>query len=102
MEGYIIKIRMTKVKGLLLIVFGVLLALCITLAGLYIAEEARLDKLQQTALEELEENKGAYDEHTIVLYDTSESEAEALADNFNAKLRITGERRFLPCRRGGT
>ena len=94
MEGYIIKIRMTKVKGLLLIVFGVLLALCITLAGLYIAEEARLDKLQQTALEELEENKGAYDEHTIVLYDTSESEAEALADNFNAKLRITGDGKF--------
>ena len=88
------KIRMTKVKGLLLIVFGVLLALCITLAGLYIAEEACLDKLQQTALEELEENKGAYDEHTIVLYDTSESEAEALADNFNAKLRITGDGKF--------
>ena len=78
----------------LLIIFGLLIVLCMVIAGIFVAEEIRLNNLQESALEELEENEGEYDEHTIVLYDTSRSEAQSLANKFGAKLRITDDGKF--------
>ena len=74
--------------------FGIFFALCIAFACLFISEEVRLNRLQQDALQELEADRGTYDEHTIVLYDTTRSEAEALAEKFGAKLRITSDGKF--------
>ena len=56
--------------------------------------ENHLDKVQQNALLELEENKGEYNENRIVLSDTSKKEAEKLAKKLGAELRITKNGQF--------
>ncbi len=45
-------------------------------------------------LEEIEENKGQYDEKSIVLNNTSKSKAEELANKYNAKLRMNSKGDF--------
>ena len=81
--------------------FGVVVALCFLLIACVVAivgyravKEQKLVKLQNSALEELERNKGTYDEQSIVLSSTSRAKAEELAELFNAELRITKDGRF--------
>ena len=81
-------------KRVLAVILCAFLAVSIALAGILIAQEMRLCEQQEAALQELEDNRGTYDEHTIVLYDTSKSEAESLAKKFDAKLRITSDGKF--------
>ncbi len=76
-----------------------LLLLTVALVSLAIilidrAEDDRLNRLQNEALDELIARRGDYDEQTIVLSDTTQSEARALAERFGAKLRITENGRF--------
>lgn len=63
-------------------------------AGLILHRESELDDIQNEALEELREHRGEYDEKSIVLYDTNRGEAQALAEKFGAKLRISFDGKF--------
>ena len=83
-----------KIKGLVVGIFSAVLLLSGGIGGVWFAKEKKLNQLQQTAMQELIENKGDYDESKIVLYDTSQSEAQFLAGKFNAKLRITDDGKF--------
>ncbi len=53
-----------------------------------------LEKLQNEALQELYDNRGRYDEQSIVLTNTSKEKAEALAKDLGATLRITADGSF--------
>ncbi len=72
------------------------LVLCISVAAccLHFVNQSRLDQYQQEALEMLAANQGSYDEHRIVLANTTHTEANALAERFGAKLRITKDGSF--------
>lgn len=52
------------------------------------------EDFQTEKLQELYENVGTYDDRKIVLYDTTPSAAKALAEQFNASLRITASGNF--------
>ncbi len=62
--------------------------------GLILHREHSLDELQKEALQKIEEHRGEYDERSIVLYNTNRGEAQALAERFNAKLRISSDGKF--------
>ena len=81
-------------KGWLICALAAAFVACGSVAGALVYNELRLDGIQEEALQELEENKGEYAEQTLVLYDTSPSEAKALAERFDATLRITGDGKF--------
>ncbi len=57
-------------------------------------EQVKLDEMQNEALEMLLQRKGEYDERSIVLSNTTHSEAQQLADRLGASLRITANGRF--------
>ena len=61
--------------------------------GVHLRDE-RLEQEQNEALATLEERIGDYDEYTIVLSDTSRSEAERFAKKIGASLRITSDGTF--------
>ncbi len=56
--------------------------------------EVRLEDRQNEALQALYDNKGRYDEQSIVLSNTTKARAEALAKLFGATLRITEDGSF--------
>ena len=62
--------------------------------GLILHRENELNDIQNEALEELRNNRGEYDEKSIVLYDTNRGEAQALAEKFDAELRISFDGKF--------
>ncbi len=73
------------------------LALCLCIGvciGVILYREHTLDEAQREALQKIEDHRGEYDEHSIVLYDTNFGEAQALAEKFNAKLRISFDGSF--------
>jgi hypothetical protein len=80
----------------LLVIAFLLIALVASVAvsGVLLFKEHKLDVIQQEALEELDELDGEYDTNKIVLSDTSYSRASALAEKFNADLRITADGKF--------
>jgi len=71
--------------------FLICAGLCV---GLILHRESELDDIQNEALEELRDHRGEYDEKSIVLYDTNRGEAQALAEKFGAKLRISFDGKF--------
>ena len=75
---------------------GILAALiCIlTLSGVLLYQNWKLDDLQQSMLKELDSGEGRYDPQSIVLRDTSKAEAEELAELLGAQLRITQDGGF--------
>jgi len=78
--------RSKKIVGIVMsIVFVVSFIVC----GAWLATEFRLNRMQESALNELIQNAGEYNEHTIVLQNTTKKEAQRLAKKFDAKLRIT-------------
>ena len=75
---------------------GILAALIcmITLSGVLLYQNWKLDNLQQSMLQELDSGEGCYDPQSIVLRDTSKAEAEKLAEALGAQLRITQDGHF--------
>lgn len=71
--------------------FLICAGLCV---GLILHRESELDDIQNEALEELRDHRGEYDEKSIVLYDTNRGEAQALAEKFEAELRISFDGKF--------
>ena len=68
---------------ILLAIFGVILSVNLT-------KNSNITN-SNVVLEEIEENKGQYDEKSIVLNNTTKSKAEALASKYNAKLRMNSK-----------
>lgn len=83
-----------KTKWLWLVALATVLVLGLIAWSSLLLSDRELDRLQQDALNELEENAGSYDPHTIVLNNTSKREAEELAEKFGATLRITQDGKF--------
>ena len=84
-----------KKRLLSIVIFA--LAVCLAIGvviGYRTHREDVLEELQQAALAELEAKAGEYDDRQILLYGTSNSEAEELAELFGASLRITDNGRF--------
>ena len=71
-------------------VFSFLVASIIGLAQFFI-HGIELENAQQDFLEELENNKGTYDEKSIVLNNTSFTRANELSERLNAKYEIKYE-----------
>lgn len=57
-------------------------------------QQKKLAKQQNKKCRELTQHKGQYDEKTIVLSDTTESRAKALADKMDASMRMTPDKGF--------
>ena len=76
------------------LLFAIIILSILAVIGYRTMREAKLNELQNAALEELERNQGTYDEQSIVLSSTSRAKAEELAELFNAELRITKDGRF--------
>ena len=74
-----------------LLVIGIVLGI-----GAY--RQFRLNENRNNALTELEARRGEYDEHSIVLKETSPVEAKQLAERFGASLRITEDGKFAVLR----
>ena len=86
--------KMSRAKISLIVIVSILLAISMIIVGVEIWKNSKLEELQNSALNELIERTGEYDESSIVLYDTSYGEANALAEKFSAKLRITDDGKF--------
>ena len=74
-----------------------LLALILTVAAVLFAFDLRnktLNDVRNEAIAELESRKGEYDENSIVLYNTTPSEAKLLSKKMGAELRITSDGSF--------
>ena len=74
-----------------------LLALILTVAAVLFAFDLRnktLNDVRNEAIAELESRKGEYDESSIVLYNTTPSEAKLLSKKMGAELRITSDGSF--------
>ncbi len=79
------------------VVAAILLSLALIATAIWLLdrlEDKRLDDLQKEAYEELLSRRGDYDMRKIVLQNTTPGAARAMADRFNAKLRITGNGQF--------
>ena len=70
-----------------------LMALAIVI-GILFARDQALDDIRNETLSELETRKGEYDDYSIVLRNTSKSEAKHLAEKIGAELRITSDGSF--------
>lgn len=57
-------------------------------------QKKKLEQQQDEKCKELVQQKGRYDEKTIVLSDTNESRAKALADKMGASVRMTADKHF--------
>lgn len=57
-------------------------------------QKKKLEQQQDEKCKELVQQKGRYDEKTIVLSDTNESRAKALADKMRASVRMTADKHF--------
>ena len=57
-------------------------------------QKKKLEQQQDEKCKELVQQKGRYDEKTIVLSDTNESRAKALADKMGASVRMTSDKHF--------
>ena len=73
---------------------AVLLSMAMVFVGVVIFKNHTLDRLQDEVLGKLEEHLGEYDERSIVLENTNRREAEALAETFGAKLRLSQDGKF--------
>ena len=83
--------KRSRLKRSLVVFLSLCLAVCCTILCVHISKENKLDKIQQVALEMLNEDIGTYDENTIVLNSTNRASAENLANKLGAKLRITSD-----------
>ncbi len=84
-------------KKIGLLIAAIFVIAAVVVGVVHFARENRetyLDKVQQEALELLDSREGEYDAQTIVLRNTSPSEANRLAKRFNAQLRITADGQF--------
>ena len=85
-------------QKIMAVVLSCILALCVlacaaTLLVLHFREET-LAETQNEAIQELYDNKGSFDERSIVLANTSKPQAKELAKALNATLRMTKDGRF--------
>ena len=80
-----------KITLLVLLIVTVIAAIIV---GVMLSAERELEDLRNDMLLELEAKKGEYDEQSIVLCNTSVSEAKAIAEKIGAKLRITSNGSF--------
>ena len=78
-------------KSWLICALAAVILACASIAGVLVYHEVNLNRLQQQALQTLEEDIGTYDENTIVLTDTNASTAKSLAQKLGASLRITSD-----------
>ena len=76
------------------LLFAIIILSILAVIGYRTMREAKLNELQNAALEELERNQGTYDEQSIVLSSTSKAKAKELAELFGAELRITSDGRY--------
>ena len=83
-----------KVKTLALCIIALVFFIAVALGCWFLFSESKLDKIQQSAISELDANVGRYDESKIVLGNTSRSAATAMAEKYGAKLRITQDGSF--------
>ena len=91
----------TANRKIVLSIVAILLVLTLTALGCILIYQYReealyrdLKEYQSEMLEILDEQKGQYDDRSIVLYDTNEREAKELAELWGAKLRITANGKF--------
>ncbi len=86
---------MKKRRNLLIVSIIAAVITVATVIGLFtILKDRKLDKEQEAFVEELQTKAGSYDEHSIVLADTNQYEAEKLAEKFGARLRISQDGKF--------
>ena len=79
----------------------VLLAIVLVVGLLCCAEfchQAELDQTKQQLIQELEDQVGTYDSGSIILYDVSKTQAQKLADQLGASLRISADEHFAALR----
>ena len=82
-------------KLILGVVLTLCLCACIGLVTVWLLQrDHELDVIREEALQELVARRGEYDEKSIVLYDTNPGEAQALAERFDAELRISADGKF--------
>lgn len=86
--------KVNYIKRWLVALLVAVMAVAIGVGSWLLVKEHRLNDIQQSALEQLDELDGEYDTNKIVLNNTSYSKANALAAQFNAKLRITSDGKF--------
>lgn len=86
--------KRTGLRRSIIVALSVCLAVCCAVLGVYVYRENELDKIQREALAVLKDDIGTYDDQTIVLYDTDRASAQKLAEQLNAKLRITSDGRY--------
>ena len=84
-------------KVLVYVLSAVLIVLsAFAIYGIYqhYVDEKLKQELQNSLLQELDDNQGTYDETRIVLNNTNKVVAESLAERFNAKLRISSNGKY--------
>ena len=86
--------KFSKVTRIIVVVLALAILIGAVVALSLMNREQELEKIQNEALSELEKKKGAYDESSIVLYETSPVEARQLAEKLGATLRISIDGRF--------
>ena len=82
------------ISSAVLILAVVTLGVLLWNAHLTRQRQTELEDYRNEALQQLMDQRGEYDESRIVLADTSESAAKALAEKLNATLRITEDGHF--------
>lgn len=85
---------MKSKRRIVIIAVCIAVALAAVIGTGVILRQRQLDRAQNEFVAELISAAGTYDESTIVLQNTTKYEAEALAEQLNAKLRITSNGRF--------
>ena len=93
MKGCTCEKKHIRRRGLLVWAIVVAVAICLAI-GVGIYQRVSLEQHQSAVLDELRNHEGEYDAQSIVLSDTTAHVAEALAEKYDATLRITSNGRY--------
>ena len=81
-------------KSRVLWIGALLLSIAVVLVGIFCYRDHVLDQLRDEMLLKLDERAGDYDERSVVLQNTTRREAEDLAEQLSAELRISENGKF--------